>query len=91
MPSGGGAGGFPSGFTNASPGGTTFSFSSGFPGAGGPGGFRPSAAEDIFRAFFGSNNPFAAGGDFMDTDEGPSMGGMPSGFFSNMGGIPRKT
>ncbi|KAJ3035649.1 hypothetical protein HDV00_003589 [Rhizophlyctis rosea] len=110
MPAGGGGGaggapgGFPAGFSfggggpGGFPGGTTFTFTSGGPGGGG--GFRPSAAEDIFRQFFGGASPFGMGGmggmggvggmDFMDTDD--DVGGMPGGFggFAGAGGPKRK-
>ncbi|KAG0749320.1 hypothetical protein G6F57_002239 [Rhizopus arrhizus] len=62
--SGGGFGGFP--------GGGTFHFSSS---TGGPGGFRPSDADDIFKHFFSS---------FGGMDD---SFGMPSGF-SSFGGMP---
>jgi DnaJ homolog subfamily B member 4 len=84
---GSGAGGFPGGFPGfaSSNGGTTFSFST----SGGPGGFTPTNAEDIFAQFFGSRSPFGMaggpGGGGLDMDDHPfggmgGMGGMPKGF-----------
>jgi DnaJ family protein B protein 4 len=64
----------------------------GMGGMGGAGGqhftFHASNAEDIFRQFFGTSNPFdsmfAGGG--MDDDDFGSMGGM-GGFFGRQGGM----
>jgi DnaJ family protein B protein 4 len=82
------------GFASAGPGGgTTFHFSSGGPGGMGgmPGGayhFSARNANDIFRQFFGGQDPFAGGGTGSG-DEGEmfgGMGGIPGGF-SRMGGM----
>lgn len=69
------------------PGGASFHF-------GGPGGARFSGhnAEDIFRTFFGTSDPFSAGGGatFGDFDGGfTEMGGGMGGFpgFGGMGGM----
>lgn len=84
-PSGaGGAQGFPfSGKFPGGGGGTYFSFSS----SGGPGGFRPSRAEDIFEQFFGrGTNPFSD----LDREDDHSVGeegGFPPGGFG-AGGFP---
>ena len=87
----GGGGGFPGGFQSTGPNGTRFYFS-----GGGPGGFRN--ANDIFREFFGSSNPFAnfSSGDEDDVDmdndgagyggRGGMHGGMPGGFAGMFGG-----
>ncbi|KAJ3071213.1 hypothetical protein HDU98_005659 [Podochytrium sp. JEL0797] len=83
--SGGGFSGFPGGGGGA--GGHTFSFSSG-----GPGGFHPSNAEDIFAQFFGGQNPF--GGGFSPSSAGMSdsdedmRGGSSFGSFGSSGGFP---
>ena len=80
-------GGMPGGQEGGMPGG--FHFSSG------GGGFNPSNAEDIFKAFFSSSggSPFGAsfgGDDFGSMGGGGfssfSSGGMPGGF-SGMGGM----
>ncbi|KAI9202430.1 uncharacterized protein BJ171DRAFT_476640 [Polychytrium aggregatum] len=87
----GGAGGFPGGFPGGSfnfgngGGGHTFTFTN-FGGAGGPGGFTPSSADDIFAQFFGGRNPFASagfGGDDFDFDEDTHRA---SGFSRGFGG-----
>lgn len=63
-----------------------------FAGMGGNGGggartfhFSRGNADDIFKAFFGTSDPFAAGG-----DEGGGFGGFPGGFVNmgGMGGMP---
>jgi DnaJ family protein B protein 4 len=70
-----------SGFSGSGFPGASFSFSSGgFPSGGG---FKPSNADDIFRAFFGGNSPF---NDMMDMEDGGSPFG--GGIFSSLGGMP---
>lgn len=79
--------GFPGGFSSFGAGGAPFTFHMGGPGVGA--GFRPSAAEDIFKQFFGASFGGPGGSPFMDMDEdfggGPrfrgAAGGMPGGFF----------
>ncbi|CAM0136576.1 Molecular chaperone (DnaJ superfamily) [Umbelopsis sp. WA50703] len=94
--SGGGAGGFPGGFSGfpggaggpGGPGGTTFSFTSGGPG-GGFKSYHPSDADDIFKHFFASFGGGMGGmGGGMDEDMGGGMpGGMPGGGFSSFSGF----
>jgi DnaJ-class molecular chaperone len=63
-------------------GGPQFNFGGGMPGGGGQSfRFRSGNADDIFKAFFGTGDPFAAEG-----EEGGGFGGM--GGMSGMGGIP---
>ena len=73
-----------------------FNFS-GFPGGGGGGGgggtrFHFSNSDDIFRQFFGTSDPFAAGGGGDDPfgRNGGGMGGMGGspGMMGGMGGMP---
>lgn len=94
-PSSGGADGFPgggfSGFPGGTPGGTTFTFTSGGPGGGGgykP--FHPSDADDIFKHFFSSFGGGMGGMGGMDEDMGRGggmPGGMPGGGFSGFSGF----
>ncbi|KAF9952588.1 hypothetical protein BGZ72_006097 [Mortierella alpina] len=77
----GGAGGFPGGFGGfpGGGGGHTFTFTSGGPGGGMGGGFRPTNADDIFKQFFSG---FGGGSPFGDDDMGGfsgMSGGMPGG------------
>eukprot|EP01034_Spumella_vulgaris_P034694 gene34694-42793_t len=84
-PQGGGGGGMPGGM----PGGQQFNFSQGMPGGGGGGGgrggqqfhFSSSNADDIFKNFFGTSDPFQAGG-------GGGSGGFPAGFMMGGQGMP---
>jgi len=71
-PTSSGGGSFPSG-------GQTFHFTSGMPGGGGTR-FAQMDANDIFRNFFGTSDPFSAGG-----NDDP-FGGMGGGGFSMGGG-----
>ncbi|KAJ1555695.1 hypothetical protein HK405_014479 [Cladochytrium tenue] len=73
VPPGFAFGGFPGGAQ-------TFTFTSG-----GPGGFHPSSAEDIFAQFFGGKNPFSSGVASDEDDFGGFRAGGPSGI---PGGIP---
>ncbi|KAI8870735.1 DnaJ-domain-containing protein [Ramicandelaber brevisporus] len=88
MPGGAGMGGFPGGAgMGGFPGGGTFHFTSS---GGGPGGFRPSNAEDIFSAFFGGGGldellgggrrGHHAGGGGNPFASAAGGGGIPGGF-----------
>ncbi|KAJ1911496.1 Molecular chaperone (DnaJ super) [Mycoemilia scoparia] len=82
---GGGAGGMPFGFSNAGPGGSTFTFQS-F-GGGGGGGFTPSNPEDIFSQLFGNLGGMGGHGmSAMDIDDG--FNGGASIFGARGGGHP---
>ena len=90
------SGGMPGGgMPGGMPGGTRFHFSSagGMPGGMGGGGgraFHFSNADDIFKNFFGTSDPFQAGGTGSD-DESPFGGGSPfmgMGGMGGMGGMP---
>jgi DnaJ-class molecular chaperone len=62
--------------------------SGGSGGMGGFQGFHASNAEDIFRQFFGTSNPFGGMGGMDDDDDFGGMGGMGSFFGrSGMGGM----
>eukprot|EP01105_Mastigella_eilhardi_P013265 TRINITY_DN3013_c0_g1_i1.p1 TRINITY_DN3013_c0_g1~~TRINITY_DN3013_c0_g1_i1.p1 ORF type:complete len:370 (-),score=82.94 TRINITY_DN3013_c0_g1_i1:94-1203(-) len=88
----GGAGGFPSGFSQGPGGAQFFTFTSGGGGRHGGAGFRDPY--DIFREFFGNSSGFSMGGDDEGMGGMGGMGGMPGmgGFqgmsFGGMGGMP---
>lgn len=52
------------------------------------GGFSFHDPKDIFSAFFGTSNPFAAFGMGGDDEDGGGGAGMPGGFRMFMGGMP---
>lgn len=90
----GGAQGFPGGFGGfgggGQPGGRSFHFSTGNPGAGGSG-FQFSNADDIFSQFFKQGGAGMGDDDDIFAQFGGGGGGMPGGFpggFGGQGGRP---
>lgn len=75
-----GASGFPGGMGGMGRGGQTFHFTSG------GGGGRGFDANDIFKSFFGTSDPFAAGGSGGD-DPFAGMGGFSSFGVGGLGGM----
>ena len=72
-------------------GGPQFHFTSMPGGMGGGGGgraFQFHNADDIFKNFFGTSDPFKAGGGGGFGDDDGGMGGMGGGFPFMMGGMP---